>query len=870
MGLLGKVFKAAFAPINFLVIKPITSLLNALIDIPKPPSSIEIHGKQYNADLRINEAALGDVKTVAYGRYRDWPRYRAVPYRMFVAHCDQFNAYLHLTVGEVDVLSINIGETPITTFPGIETETLDPGEEMTLILPNVYTNPDATGLELIGGLLTETEPDGHVTVKVKETGTTTISVAGSSFSSDTDALFEDFLVGDVMYTYNAGANNGEYTVTAVLDDFGTIKVFPPPSTDTTQTDIGFFVRRRWVGGYWACPSGSQIEEGSIDIDFNALWDNDGTDYFKNVDFELQYIEGDDAGNTTGSWASVTSVDVVGSVGGAFTLSDNVRRPRRFTVGYTLPSAMRPQLRLSRASPENTDDEVSAATWVGLKGYIIPLAADDPAVDEDSTDMAISVRASGLLSAATSRAINYYGYRKIPVWDGSVWTDPEQSRNPVWAFADWVTDQSNAAITTDDLDVGELAALASFAEFNNDTFDGVFDSQVGLWEGAKTLLRVVRAKPIKDPLTGLYTVYRDEPATPVQLFCDGFNSRCGTDTIALPDADTVTGIQIKFTDPLLWQQRQGPLVGTDVDVREVEFMGCTTWAKAWEEAQYEYRDLYYRTQRVTLETEMEGLIPRHGKRVVVCSAAKGWGHSSEVIEGAGTTIRVWPAPVWTPGMDHYVYVQDVDGSPIGPINVTQGTDESYLILDTDPGITYRTGKSWKTLVAFGHDGDTDTDPDAPRIAIVMERKANGFRQASLDLLFDNPFVHADPGDPPDDPYALSGSIPDLTITGLTGDPVYSGVILEETGDPLLEETGDPFIEEDGVAGYAINLDWDDVSGATYYSLRWKKVSTTVWHAGYTGIASEATIAVPSTGEYNIHVKAYSGSYVGVEAKIFVTV
>ncbi len=857
----GKVFK--------IILAPVTWLLNALIDIPKPPHSISDKGKQYDADARINEAALGDVKTVIYGRVRDWPRYCSMPYTEFQAHDQVLNAYLYLSLGYVNVLDIKIGDTPASNFPGFESELCLPGDDMTLILPNVYTCPEVSQVELLGGLLAPadvTDGDGRTTTSVRTEDTITFD-AGTSTVTFVEPILDQFSVNDVVGFRLDGTDDNEgvdFTLVSISDDWTSAVLSPAPTSVSTGGGTTF-VRQRWAGPYPACPPGSTVETIALDFIIATLrkTDNEPDNSFS-VTFKVQYRPIDDAGNYTGlgTW---TETEI--------TYTDSVAKVRRYTTELTLSGAMRPEVRVWRVTYESssgTEPYPNPSQWVGLKGYIIPLDSDAPASDAESTRLAIRIRSSGLLSAQSQRTVNVLEERLLPLWDGAAFTDPQVTRNPVWAEIDWLDSQSNEAITDADQDMTEKAALADFADTNGDTFDGVFDRQVGLWEGAKTLLRVTRAKPIKDPLTGLYTVYRDEPADPVQLFCDGINSRCGTDTISLPDADTVTGVLVKFTDPLLWQQREGPLVGTDVDVREVEFMGCTTWEKAWQEAQYEYRDLYYRNHHVSLETEMEGLLPRHGKRVLVASSAKGWGHSGEVIEQAGLTIRVWPAPIWTPGMDHYVWLQESDGTPVGPINVTQGTDESYLVLETSLGITFRTGKSWKTLYAFGHDGDTGTDPDAPRVALVMERKPNGFRQATLDLLFDNAFVHEDPGPAPPDPYVLSGSIPDLTITGLTAEPIYTGVILEEDGTPLLEETGDPFLEESGTAGFSIFIDWDDVAGSTYYTLRWKKVGDPGWHVGYTGIASEATIGVPSTGDYNIHVKAYSGSYVGSESTILVTV
>ncbi len=229
-------------------------------------------------------------------------------------------------------------------------------------------------------------------------------------------------------------------------------------------------------------------------------------------------------------------------------------------------------------------------------------------------------------------------------------------------------------------------------------------------------------------------------------------------------------------------------------------------------------------------------------------------------------------MWTPGVDHFVYLQSDDGTPVGPIAVTKGVADWYLVMAEDPGITPRTGASWKTIYAFGHDGDegSDIEPDAPRVAIVIERDASGPREATLNLLFDHEFVHEDPGDPPPDDYALDGgTIPNLAVTGLTAEAVYSGVILEEDGDPLLEEDGSFFLEEDATAGVVINVDWANVSGATLYSMRWRRDGG-AWHSGFTSVASEGAFGISANGTYEIRVKATSGSTVGPESSTSIVI
>jgi hypothetical protein len=217
------------------------------------------------------------------------------------------------------------------------------------------------------------------------------------------------------------------------------------------------------------------------------------------------------------------------------------------------------------------------------------------------------------------------------------------------------------------------------------------------------------------------------------------------------------------------------------------------------------------------------------------------------------------------------LQDADGTPVGPINVTQGAEVNYLVLESDPGITIRDGGGWKTLFAFGHDGDSGENPDAPRIAIVQQRSANSLRTSTLDLLFDHPYVHEDAGTAPEDPYDTSGTIPDLTITGLTAEQEITGdVLLAPDSTPLLAPTGDYLIAPGGVAGgVLVNVSWDAEPGATSYQLRWKYIGIPGWHYAST-IGTTLTFSPPANGSIQVRVKALSTTYVGPEATTVVVI
>lgn len=834
------------------ILKPLGSLLSALLPKVKIPKSLEQSGSTYNAEARVNRSELGDIKAVVYGQAWVWPAYCSMPYKYFEGHDQILAAYLHITVGHAAVPVIRIGDTSATRFPGFLSELSLPGEDMDLVLPDVYTNPEVEQIDLLGGLLLDDDPGDRITVKVFTNDQVIFSsgLFSGTIAADEAELFVDFNIGDLIGVYDANLNEGfDFTILGISDDFRTLTVSPSP-VDEDEPQSGFFVRQRWAGGYPACQPGATVETIAIDIVFAALRNNGAPNNERSVTIKVQYRPIDDAGNVIapGTWTE----DEV-------TYTDNANRARRYTTEFTLSGPMRPEVRVWRETYEQNDsaDPSSAAQWVGLKGYIIPKLGDSPASDDDSTRLAILVRSSGALSSQSENAVNCLVQRQLPIYESGGWSSPIFTRNPAWADVDWKTTQSQGAITLANLDIDSYVESAATADANSDTFDSNIDREVGLWEGSQSILRVARSKPILDPFTRLYKVYRDEPSDPVQLFCEGFNCRAGSDSISLPDADTVTGVYVTFMDPLLWTEREGPTVGTDVDPRKVRGMGFTTWDAAWREANFEYRDLLYRNHSVSISTEMEGLLPLHGQRVLLASAAKGWGHSGEVVEQDGTTLRVWPAPIWE-GTGHYVYLQDDDGVPQGPFTCTQGLTEDLIELDSDPGLTLRVGASWRSLFAFGN-GDY-----GPRLAIVMERTADGPRTASLNLLFDHPFVHEDPGAAPVDPYETDGEIPDLTVTNLEAEQVITGdVLLDPVTSPLDDPTGDFLIEPGGTAaGVTVSVRWDAVTGATVYKLRWKYIGIPGWHY-VTTIDNEATFGVPQNGTIQVRVKAESTTYVGSE-------
>lgn len=921
MSFLRKIVRGA---IDFFI-SPIYSAFNLLTDaaqslllpsIPEPPAGIKNGGKAYNADLRQNQAALGDVKAVGYGRWRDWYSYCSLPYVEYLQDQEILHAYLHVTRGLAEIQELFIGDVPFATFAGAQYEVLAPGETLTLGHPKVYTSEDVGSSEIPGGIVgpvqlrktlryapTDDHPasapdrivligsqalndiplgvvtvsgtasnDGVRTVTGKGAGikgfslyswlviteplvtetvkstleyTQTISGAKTIQSEHIGLVFDDvrsklvpdddtelteFRVGDDLQVFDSASNDGTTFRVIAVDSDGLV-VTPAPVYEHAA-DVTVRLESRRVGPVYACPPGEQCERLGIDIFFEGLGkaDDDGSVDSLTVTFEARYRPVDDAGNPLGAWVA----ESLSCSGAEF-------KPKRFSFAIDLDTPIRPQVDLRRITIQKDDSQRrDNAVWGGLRGYMVAKPGQTLGQDEDCTRIAVQIRATGQLSRVQSKSINGFAQRLLPVWDGAAWSTPQATRNPAWAAVDWIKTESLGLLTDADLDLDGFLAFANGCETRGDTFDAAFDREVIFWEGLQSILRVGRGRAYRDPASRLISVYRDEATAPVLLLADGINCQLGALALATPTQDTPTGVRVKFTDPVTWQERaDGPLAGAGDDPREVSFFGCTNWERAWAEAYYEYQDLRYRVQKCSAETEMEGLLAALGKRVLVGSAVKGWGQVAEVADADGLELTLQPPPFWTEGAQHYVRLQGPTGLPGARIDCSY-VSVGKVLLASAPDVTLRINEDWRTIVLIGHDAVGSVPAEHPRLACVESMAPSGLRQASVQLRLDDERVYADPGPAPADVYALSGAAPDLAVSGF---------------------------EAQAIDALMIEASWDAVSGAIAYEIE-QELDPIGWQRQFVGAGTSARWQIkPGSVGDQVRIRAYGDAVIGPWTTIF---
>lgn len=665
------------------------------------------------------------------------------------------------------------------------------------------TRPTGSWVQVAQALVDETDSNARLSYEQIDAQALTIrsgeaefvfSAALSQVSGPPDAL-SDFAVGDLIGADGATANaNRSWRVVDVLGGSALVLAGDAVSDETVTCEV--LLRRRYVGNFVACPPGARVSSFGVHFFFNGGLGkaDDDTVELHSVIFDVRYRPINDAGQPLGPWVTEQCA-----------VSGNTASRWRVTQYFSAGEVpQRVEVSVARTS-QNSDDATyrDDAIWGGLIGIVADEPGDDPAVDPDTLRAALEVRSSGQLSRLAENSANFDVQALVPRWTGSVFSEPEETRSPAWAALDWMRLYDGGRVPDELIDRQSFLDAATAWAAQGVTFDGCIDQQLGYLDGANAILRVGRAMVTQDPITGLYTVVRDTARAPAQLFVEGINCTLGGESIETPTSDSLTGLQFEFFDPLLRKTRAGPVVGSAVDPEIVKILGVQSWSAAWYLTQYEYLKGRLRVHRLSADCEMEGRLLRSGDRVLVASAEKGYGQGGQVLARAGLTLTVSPAPLWTPGAQHYVHLVDRGNRPGARIDCSMGATAELLVLASAPDVPDREpDDTLEQLFAFGHDGAGDVPADGPLTVIVGSGSASTLRTRdgtpvygrgiSFPMLVDDARIHADPGAPPEDRYGPSGDLQSYAITGLTLSPTAGAVTA--SWDALSVPGGEPPIYE----------------------------------------------------------------------------
>ena len=449
----------------------------------------------------------------------------------------------------------------------------------------------------------------------------------------------------------------------------------------------------WIGAFVANPSETQTTLLALDMILpkGLYYANDSgglNNRTASWDVEARLI--DDDGIALGSWFNL----------GSETITDNTNTAIRKTYKYSVPAG-RYEVRAIRTNTKDMSARAgSDLNWNALKAHLI---GDDDF--GNVTLLAMKMRATDNLSQRSSRMVNCIVTRKLPIWDAvNGWSAPQATRSIAWACADILKSTYGAKLEDSRIDLQALVALDTIWSARGDTFNGVFDRKLTVWDALSQVARCGRAVAFLQG--GLVRFVRDEPKTlPVALFSPR-NIVKGSFKIdyVMPGEDTADSVTVEFFNEKTWKPDEITVSLPDSSADQpatVSLFGSTDKSHAIREGLYMAAANRYRRRMVSFKTELEGLIPTYGDLIAISHDMPRWGEAGDVVAYDPPYLDLSESVSFTEGDAHYIVLRKKDGSVSGPWLVTAGTNERQIMMAEELDFTPYTGSEQeRTHFAFG--------------------------------------------------------------------------------------------------------------------------------------------------------------------------
>ena len=450
-----------------------------------------------------------------------------------------------------------------------------------------------------------------------------------------------------------------------------------------------------------------------------------------------------------------------------------------------------------------------------------------------TMLAIRLKATLDITSQNSKKINVVATRKLKTWTGSAWTALTATRSIAWALADIWMSTYGASRPQANIDLATLKTLDTLWTSRGDTFDGIFDSNITVWEALTKVARAGRSRPIFDGTTltfvrdGVQSLYT-AMFTPDNILPGSFNIN-----YSFPDAQTTNGVQITYLDEDN-NYSQATVESTPGlnNPQKINFFGCVNYAQAWRESQYLAAQIVKQRVTVSFATEMSGHIPFYGDLISVHYDLPSWGQGGQVTSKSGTTITTSQPLDWTGAGPFYMSFMRPDGSLSGPHTVTQGSNDKEAILSSDvTDFTFITtlNNQNPTIYQFG----PSTNWNKPCIVIRVKPRGDNETVNITCIPYDGSIHTADQGTPPSKP-----------STNPTGDPNPPGIAgLTLSNVPLSGSVVAIWNPENNITSYKVQKSTDNVT--------------------YTDVSTPTTPTetISATGVLYVRVACVVGSTVG---------
>ena len=426
-------------------------------------------------------------------------------------------------------------------------------------------------------------------------------------------------------------------------------VWVPIAQQTRQAPGVVGVYERWSAGYWAggyypetdgegSPTGRTIGSEPVWVEVQAgsqiRADHSDGEYAGTDNYD---------GGITWSWRWIgTYGEHIGDVvQNDYIAAGDKTAPFRLTFkSGSIATKGRYQIRVSRLTDEWNDTRhgenlyLSSVREVVYDDFTYPRMAlvgiRALATDQLSGSFAFSCMVEGAL---------------IRVYDGASWT-VQYSINPAWTCFDILTQPVfNDDLTVsryDGIDPGRLdiPTFLAWAQFCNTlvpdgkggqeprvTFNGIFDSEMTMWEAALQVCRIGRATLLWNGIN--ISVAIDQAVTPVQLFTVGNIEKDGFKVDYLSLSERSSEIEADFINAEKGYERDRLSV-IDPDLQNksskvaTNLFGLTKPSEVWRHLQYQLNCNKYLTRTVQFQADIDAIVCTIGDVINVQHDVPRWG------------------------------------------------------------------------------------------------------------------------------------------------------------------------------------------------------------------------------------------------------
>jgi len=599
-----------------------------------------------------------------------------------------------------------------------------------------------------------------------------------------DFTTEDMKIEDTALTNFPGAT------WEVIEPHGEVSLFP----DNVETSIEVAGQNLYepveVGPFIANASGTQANYLAFDVvaPSGMFYANDSGG-LSEVSVELVFwaIEIDDADVEIGTWTTLGTETIPGATTTA------IRKTFRYQV-----TAGRYKVKVQRTTAIAPNSRtMTNMNWVGLHAYL-----PSKRTYGNVTLVALIIQASNSLSQLSAQQFNIEVTRKLPIWDSVTgWSAPTATRSIAWAFANLCRSTTGGDLNDINIDLLALEAYDTIWTNRGDNFDAVFASTITLWDALKSCARVGRAKPFM--IGNIVSLQRHQAANEVAMFTME-NILRGSFSInyITPNSTSSDSVKVEYLDKNTWTWKAVTcyLDGSPaLKPATIRFFGCTEHDQAWREGMYMCAMHQYGGKVINFSATAEGLIPKYGSTIGISHDMPAWGQSGEVVgyDEVTGTLTCSEILEWTEGASHYVKFNDVDGSIVGPILVTEGTAPTQMVLGETLPVGFEIESVGATRRRTRYSLGTSEDAGLTKAFVTALQPIN-FNQVDFVVVADHPAMHT-----------VDQTIPPEPST--------------ETGKPLSPEDGPPitnlFVT---IAGDLITpvaeVSWDPVPNAVEYIIQ----------------------------------------------------